>query len=157
MKGHHQYTCGGTKVKVIGQGQGQILRPQRSMLFKKRPFWGAYVFQKHTFFFFLIDCSKWRRPWKSRLLKTLWEKEKMLVTSILSFYHHDFYPKHILIFKSYLFSCLKMHSISTGWNCCRLVKSLIIIIFSLPSVLTFLFPSGHVWWRILDRRIKKCW
>ena len=29
---------------------------------------------------------------KKRLFKTLWEKEKMLVTSIFSFSHHVFYP-----------------------------------------------------------------
>ena len=32
------------------------------------------------------------RPWDGRLLKTLWEKEKMMVTSIFSFSHNAFYP-----------------------------------------------------------------
>ena len=32
------------------------------------------------------------RPSRSSLLKTLWEKEKMLVTSIFSFSHNVFYP-----------------------------------------------------------------
>ena len=31
-------------------------------------------------------------PWKEVFLKTLWEKEKMLVTSIFSFSHNVFYP-----------------------------------------------------------------
>ena len=32
------------------------------------------------------------RVWNSSLLKTLWENEKMLVTSIFSFSHNVFYP-----------------------------------------------------------------
>ena len=36
-----------------------------------------------------------QRPWESSLLKTLWEKEKMLVTSIFSFSHIVFYPSQI--------------------------------------------------------------
>ena len=32
------------------------------------------------------------RPWESSLLKTLWEKEKLLVTSNFSFSHSAFYP-----------------------------------------------------------------
>ena len=32
------------------------------------------------------------RPWESSLLKTLWEKEKLLVTSNFSFTHSVFYP-----------------------------------------------------------------
>ena len=33
--------------------------------------------------------------WKRKLLKTLWEKEKILITSIFSFSHNVFYPsKH---------------------------------------------------------------
>ena len=31
-------------------------------------------------------------PWETSLLKTLWEKEKLLVTSNFSFSHHVFYP-----------------------------------------------------------------
>ena len=31
---------------------------------------------------------------KNRLLKTLWEKEKMPVTGIFSISHHVFYPSH---------------------------------------------------------------
>ena len=33
-----------------------------------------------------------RRPWETSLLKTLWEKEKLLVTSNFSFAHSVFYP-----------------------------------------------------------------
>ena len=33
-----------------------------------------------------------QRPQERSLLKTLWEKEKMLVTSIFSFFHSVFYP-----------------------------------------------------------------
>ena len=32
------------------------------------------------------------RPWKTSLSKTMWEKEKLLVTSNLSFSHSVFYP-----------------------------------------------------------------
>ena len=32
------------------------------------------------------------RPWETSLLKTLWEKEKFLVTSNFSFSHSVFYP-----------------------------------------------------------------
>ena len=31
------------------------------------------------------------RPWETILLKTLWDKEKLLVTSNFSFSHSDFY------------------------------------------------------------------
>ena len=33
-----------------------------------------------------------RRPWETSLLKTLWEKEKLLVMSNFSFSHSVFYP-----------------------------------------------------------------
>ena len=32
------------------------------------------------------------RPWETSLLKTLWENEKLLVTSNFSFSHSVFYP-----------------------------------------------------------------
>ena len=32
------------------------------------------------------------RPWETSLLKTLWEKEKLLVTSNFSFSHSVLYP-----------------------------------------------------------------
>ena len=31
-------------------------------------------------------------PWETSLLKTLWEKEKLLVTSNFFFFHSVFYP-----------------------------------------------------------------
>ena len=33
-----------------------------------------------------------RHPWETSLLKTLWEKEKLLATSNFSFSHNVFYP-----------------------------------------------------------------
>ena len=46
------------------------------------------------------------------LLKILWEKEKMLVTSIFSFSHNIFYPfQKEFVFKLHLFCCLQMLSI----------------------------------------------
>ena len=43
-------------------------------------------------------------PDKRSLLKTLWEKEKMLVTSIFSFSHNDFYPsKKECLFLKYIY------------------------------------------------------
>ena len=45
-----------------------------------------------------------KRLWDRRLLKTLWEKEKMLLTSIFSFYHNVFYPvKDKFYFLSYIY------------------------------------------------------
>ena len=32
------------------------------------------------------------RPWETSLMKTLWEKEKLLVTNNFSFSHSVFYP-----------------------------------------------------------------
>ena len=40
---------------------------------------------------FLHNDTFWR-PWQASLLKTLWEKEKLLVTSNFSFTHSVFYP-----------------------------------------------------------------
>ena len=60
-----------------------------------------------------------------RLLKTLWEKEKMLVTSIFSFSHYVFYPSQnkVQFFKSIYFVVCDKLSIRTSLNFCRLVKS----------------------------------
>ena len=59
------------------QGQGQILRSQLS----KDGCCGGICFTILTF----------NDPQERRLLKTLWDKEKMLVTSIFSFSHNIFY------------------------------------------------------------------
>ena len=55
------------------------------------------------------------------LLKTLWKKEKMLVTSIFSFSHKVFHSsqEEFLFFKLYLFSRLLMLAISTSWKFCK--------------------------------------
>ena len=45
--------------------------------------WGIYSFPHNDTF---------RRPWETSLLKTLWEKEKLLITSNFSFSHSVFYP-----------------------------------------------------------------
>ena len=47
---------------------------------------------KLIFFNPLPHHPDFQRPWKSKLLKTSWEKEKILVTSILSFTHNALYP-----------------------------------------------------------------
>ena len=59
------------------------------------------------------------------LFKTLWEKEKMLVTSIFSFFPNCFlpFPKQISIFQSRLFCCLQVLSNWTSKKNCRFVKS----------------------------------
>ena len=44
-----------------------------------------------TFNLFPHNDTFWR-PWETSLLKTLWEKEKLLVTSNFSFSHSVFYP-----------------------------------------------------------------
>ena len=56
-------------------------------------------------------------------LKTLWKKEKMLVTSIFSFSHNVFYPsqKSFFFFESHFFCRLQMLSNLTGLIFCRLV------------------------------------
>ena len=51
------------------------------------------IFSNHPVFIYLL----WHNPdicqfWQRRLLKTLWEKEKMLVTSIFSFSYNVFFP-----------------------------------------------------------------
>ena len=44
------------------------------------------------------------RPKEKSLLKTLWEKEKMLVSIIFSFSHNVFYPSQNQFFKSNILS-----------------------------------------------------
>ena len=64
------------------------------------------------------------RPGKRSLLKTLWEKVKMLVTSIFSFFHNVFYPsKTNLNFSvTFILSYANTFNISQPVVCC-LVKS----------------------------------
>ena len=73
---------------------------------------------------------------KEKAFKTLWEKEKMLVTSIFSFSHTAFYPiknepKHMRGLKNepkhmrgHLLHPLQMLSIWWGQKFCCLIKSL---------------------------------
>ena len=51
-------------------------------------------------------------PVERSLLKTLWEKEKMLVTGIFSFSHNVFlpFPKQISFFQSHLFCRLQINA-----------------------------------------------
>ena len=62
-------------------------------------------------------------PWGESLLKTLWEKEKMLLTSIFSFSQNVFFPiEHLKIAQ---WNChLQMLSIWTRLQFCILVKAL---------------------------------
>ena len=48
-------------------------------------FKGIYLTHSHT-------MTPFDAPWETSLLKTLWEKEKLLVTSNFSFSHSVFYP-----------------------------------------------------------------
>ena len=58
-----------------------------------------HLTQYHTISIFL--------PKEKGILKTLWEKEKMLVTSIFSFSHSVFYPiREKSPFELHLFCCL---------------------------------------------------
>ena len=60
------------------------------------------------------------RVWNSSLLKTLWEKEKMLVTSIFSFSHNVYYA---MIDRNQELNCrLQMLSIKSSPKVCRLGK-----------------------------------
>ena len=55
---------------------------------------GAYIFYVayREIFNPFPHNDTFRRPWETSLLKTLWEKEKLLVTSNFSFSHSVFYP-----------------------------------------------------------------
>ena len=59
---------------------------------------------------FTTQIPTFNEPQKIDLLKTLWEKEKMLVTSIFSFSHNVFLQsqKEFSVYKLHLFSCLQM-------------------------------------------------
>ena len=63
------------------------------------------------------DCEK-------RLLKTLWEKEKMLALSIFSFSNIVFHlsQNKFLFLQSHLFCCQQMHSVWTSLKICCLEK-----------------------------------
>ena len=66
------------------------------------------------------------RPCTRSLLKTLWEKEKMLVTSIFFFCHNVFYPSQnkFCFFQSWLFCRLQMFSIWTKFKVLSFGKEL---------------------------------
>ena len=64
-----------------------------------------------------------QRPLKRSLLKTIWEKEKMLVTSIVLFPQCFLpVPERISLFKSHLFCRLQMLLIWTSQKTCPLVN-----------------------------------
>ena len=65
-----------------------------------------------------------QQPCIRSLLKTLWEKKKMLVTSIFSFFPRWVLPFPIQIsnFQLHLFCCLQMLSVWTSLKLCRLVE-----------------------------------
>ena len=85
-------------------------------------------------FYKSISCKEFVNPlpynpdfkqhWRTRLLKTLWAKEKMLVTSIFSFSRCFLsISKGISVFKLHLFCCLQTLSIWSSLKICHLVKS----------------------------------
>ena len=61
---------------------------------------------------------------KGSLMKTFWEKGKMLVTSIFSYFPRCFlpYPKQISIFDTHLICHLQILLIWTTLKICRLVE-----------------------------------
>ena len=62
------------------------------------------------------------RPWETSLLKTLWEKEKLLVTSNFSFTHSVFYLFRWLFHLRQIWNCrLQTLSILEESKICRLV------------------------------------
>ena len=71
-------------------------------------------FSYHLVFNPLPHNLDFQLPWKRGLFKTMWEMEKMLVTSIFSFFHNVFYPSpyQISMFDSHLFCRLQMLSTS---------------------------------------------
>ena len=50
------------------------------------------MYRQRLFFFFLMFASEVSTNWQRRLLKILWYKEKIPLTSIFSFSHNIFYP-----------------------------------------------------------------
>ena len=79
-------------------------------------------------FFFMLANPFPNKPWFLRvcstgLLKTLWEKEKLLVRSNFSFFHNVFYPSEEL---SAIFINFELSSANSfNWeqcNICRLEK-----------------------------------
>ena len=73
----------------------------------------------------LPHSSDFQQPQERSLLKTSWEKEKMLVTSIFSFFYNVFYPiKDRNYHLSYIyFVVCKCFQFSYIQNCGGLVKS----------------------------------
>ena len=75
-------------------------------------------FDPYTFINPLPNNHDFYWPWIRSLLKTLWEKEKMLVTSIFSFFHNVFYPsqnKFHLCSHIYFVIC-KCFPLGPVWN-----------------------------------------
>ena len=72
------------KVENIVEKKGENVAYKRFLLFEQT--------SKVYFLLFTIQNHDFQRPCIKSPLKTLWEKEKMLVTSIFSFSHNVFYP-----------------------------------------------------------------
>ena len=75
---------------------------------------GRNVDHQHFLFitYFFTTKSQFKQPKKRSLLKTLWEKEKMLVTSIFSFSLNVFYPikdrnKHLSYIYFVIWKCFQ--------------------------------------------------
>ena len=94
-------------------------------------------------------------PEKEKKMTTLWEKEKMLVTSIFSFSHKVFYwskKKKKSVFKLHLFCHLQMLSLWTRLKICRLEKGQWI------DILDVSFPIfNSIFWKIVLFSITFIW
>ena len=92
------------------------------------------IFSWSSFNLFPHNDTFWR-PWETSFLKTLWEKEKMLVTSNFSFSHSVFYRwNNFLPFSSnFKLSSAKSFNLEES-KICRLVMGL-------PVLCTIFFPS----------------
>ena len=69
--------------KIVGKGE--IPSNEQILLFPQ-------YFLPHNPVFNPFPHNTFWHPWETSLLKTLWEKEKLLVTSNFSFSHSVFYP-----------------------------------------------------------------
>ena len=112
------------------QTRQKLYAPNLSTDRHKITIWNAILIEllyitMQYFFNSLPHNPDFQRPWKRSLLKTLCEKERMLVTNIFSSFPQCFlsFLKRISNFKSYLCWCLKMLSVWTSLKLCCLVKS----------------------------------
>ena len=82
---------------LVPRSSAKVKVKYQSHVSQKMGVSGALVFHKHILLFNPFPNKPWfLRVCSAGLLKTLWEKEKLLVTSNFSFSHSVFYPSREL-------------------------------------------------------------